>query len=113
MKTVLLLSLATANALDCSMLMEKLCGDVPIGDVPAAVSCLETNNLELTSAGCRLPEEALSLLKMAVDSPQELAEGLRKSEIAAVVTLENLGPALTDFAMIQDDTKLPTVFVSF
>jgi len=110
MKTALLLSLATANALDCSMLMEKLCGDVPIGDVPAAVSCLETNNLELTSAGCRLPEEALSLLKMAVDSPQELAEGLRKSEIAAVVTLENLGPALTDFAMIQDDTKLPTVF---
>ena len=80
------------------------------GDIPAALECLTKHDAELTAASCQLPKEALDLLRMAVESPEELAEGLRRSDVAAIVTTENLGPALADFAMKVDDSKLPTVF---
>ena len=80
------------------------------GDIPAALECLTKHDAELTAANCQLPKEALDLLRMAVESPEELAEGLRRSDVAAIVTTENLGPALADFAMKVDDSKLPTVF---
>jgi hypothetical protein len=90
LKSALLLTFAaTANA--CSV-MEHLCGSVPTGDIPAAVACLTKHNDELSAAGCALPKEAFDLLKLAVDAPRELAEGLAKSEIAAIVTTDNLGP---------------------
>ena len=113
MKTTaaLLLTLAaTATASDCTKTLNDLCNTVSSGDIPAALECLTKHDAELTAASCQLPKEALDLLRMAVESPEELAEGLRRSDVAAIVTTENLGPALADFAMKVDDSKLPTVF---
>jgi len=113
LKSVLLLTgtLTISSAKDCSI-VEELCGHNAVGDLPAAVACLTKHDATLSKVGCSFPEEAMSILKMAADPTrhQELAQGLAKSDFAAIVKTDNLGEALKDFAVVVDDTKLPTVF---
>ena len=112
MKTSLLLTtlFAGANAAtNCNDLLESTCGNVG-SDYKAAYACLTEHNSVLVQASCQLPAEALSLLRMAVEDQEGLAQGLRASDMAAVVTVDNLGSSPASFALLQDDSKLPTVF---
>lgn len=112
MKTLLLTTLfAGASATTtCNDLLESTCGANAASDYKAAYACLTEHNSVLVQANCQLPGEAMSLLRLAVEDQEGLAQGLRSSDMAAVVTVDNLGRSPASFALLQDDSKLPTVF---